>query len=61
MKDDLEKQFEAIAQEAIEAAEGVECSLSECRDGMRDIYKTVKERFEMLAEECRNSSDKTED
>lgn len=47
-----EEKFEEIANEAIESAESVECTLPEFRDGLKRVIALLTRRFEQVRSEC---------
>lgn len=49
----LESRWERVAQDAIMAAERVECSLSEFAEGLRYIERDIKDRREMAEDEAK--------
>lgn len=55
-----EKQFEAIAQEAIAKAEQVDCSFEVFVDGLRSMMIDIRECHAMAADELRERQEKDE-
>ncbi len=50
----LEETFERLAEEAIEKASGVECSLSEFRDGLKTMIEALQMRVRQVGDEIAN-------
>lgn len=53
MKEELEGQFDKIAMDAIESAEGVDCSLEEFLKGVKIILEAVRDRMRGVEMELR--------
>jgi len=48
----MEDKFVKIAEEAIATADGVECSLTEYRDGLKAMMLTIQDRYINVCAEC---------
>lgn len=47
MNSRIEKQFETIAEEAVKAAEKVQCTIEDFAEGLKMIEDSVRERREL--------------
>jgi hypothetical protein len=55
MSDELQEEFEAIMQDAIEDAEGVKCELPEFVEGLELMRALLDERISCARDEIRGS------
>ena len=49
--------FEAIAEEAVVAAEAVKCSQGDFKRGLDTIVKLVRDRYDLVVDELRGHDD----
>lgn len=60
-KADPDDRWETIAEEAISAAEQVECDLGEFARGLRVIERSIRDRRELAADEADRAGKETGD